>query len=373
MLTDCLFRCKLKSNFFKTLLKKAVKQVKEDDSVKSAVFQGTKKLSVEERNKPVVSVNEVLIQVKACGICGTDVHIFEGDEGAAPTPQNTVLGHEIAGIVVEIGANVTEVKLGDRVAVDPNALCGSCYFCQRGDGHFCERMVGTGTTVDGGFSEYCLVTSRQLYHLAETTSFNQGAMAEPLSCCIHGVDLCEIKTGDTVVVIGGGMIGLLTIQLAKLSGAATVILIEPIMEKRQQGLTLGATLTVDPFTENPQTVLANHQIKNVNAVIECVGRPETIQQSIELVGKQGRVMMFGLTKPDEEIVIKPFDFFQKEITLKSSFINPYTMARAIDLINQEKVDVASMVVDSVSLEKLPIILSQQELRNKGKYIVNPWL
>lgn len=341
--------------------------------MKSAVFYEAKKLRIEERSKPVAGVGEVIIEVKACGVCGTDVHIFEGDEGAAPTPANTVLGHEFAGIVIETGENVTEVSVGDRVAVDPNALCGRCYYCQRGEGHYCERMVGTGTTVDGGFSQYCLVTPKQLYLLAETTSFNQGAMAEPLSCCIHGVDLCGIKTGDTVVVIGGGMIGLLNLQLAKLSGAAHIILIEPIVEKRQQGLALGATLTIDPFTENAKEVLDKHQIKNVQAVIECVGRPETILQSIELAGKQGTVMMFGLTKPHEEIAIKPFEFFQKEITLTSSFINPYTMGRAVELINQGKVDVTTMVVDQVSLEQLPTILSDRDLRNKGKYIVNPWL
>ncbi|WP_314061960.1 zinc-dependent alcohol dehydrogenase family protein [uncultured Vagococcus sp.] len=341
--------------------------------MKSAVFYGEKKLSVEERKRPVVSMGEVLIEVKACGICGTDVHIFEGDEGAAPTPENTVLGHEFAGIVTEIGEGVKELRVGDRVAVDPNALCGSCYFCQRGEGHYCEHMVGTGTTVDGGFSQFCLVTPKQLYLLAETTSFSQGAMAEPLSCCIHGVDLCQIKTGDTVVVVGGGMIGLLNLQLAKLSGASTIILIEPIEEKRQQGLSLGATLTIDPFSENPKDVLSSRQIKNVQVVIECVGRPETIKQSIELAGKQGMVMMFGLTKPDEEITIKPFEFFQKEITLKSSFINPYTMGRAIDLINQGRVDVASMIEEVVPLENLPEILGNQKLRSKGKYIVNPWL
>ena len=182
--------------------------------MKAAVFYGKNDLRVEERNIPEIGRNDVLVRVHACGICGTDVHIFCGDEGAAPTPENTVLGHEFAGEVVKVGAGVKSVTAGDKVCVDPNKLCGSCEFCRRGIGHFCTDITGIGTTVDGGFAEYCAVPASQVYKVADSSSFEQAAMTEPVSCCLHGIELCNIKCGDTVMVIGCGMIGLIMLQLA---------------------------------------------------------------------------------------------------------------------------------------------------------------
>ena len=196
--------------------------------MKSAVFYGKGDLRVEESRKPVPGEHEVLIQVKACGVCGTDVHIYEGDEGAAEVTPPTILGHEFAGVVAEVGSKVSRFKPGDRVCVDPNRPCGACTPCRDGLAHYCEHMIGYGTTVNGGFAEFCAVEESQVYLLGENTTFEQGAMAEPVACCLHGIDLCGIRPGHQVVVIGGGMIGLLMLQLARLSGAAKVALIEPV-------------------------------------------------------------------------------------------------------------------------------------------------
>ena len=193
--------------------------------MKAAVFYGKHDLRIENINKPMANVNEVVVKVMACGICGTDIHIYEGDEGAAATPPNTVLGHEFAGIVTEIGSGVKNIKIGDRVCVDPNKLCGECYYCKSAIGHFCENIIGIGTTVNGGFEQYCAVPQSQIYKIADTTSFEEAAMTEPVSCCMHGIDLCNIKTDDTVLIIGCGMIGLIMLQLAKTAGAAKLIVI----------------------------------------------------------------------------------------------------------------------------------------------------
>lgn len=131
--------------------------------MKAAVFYGKNDLRIEEIEKPVPCSDEVLLKVMACGVCGTDVHIFHGDAGAAPTPAGTVLGHEFSGIVESVGRNVTAVKPGDKVCVDPNKLCGECDYCRGGMGHFCERITGIGTTVNGGFAEYCTVPVSQVY------------------------------------------------------------------------------------------------------------------------------------------------------------------------------------------------------------------
>ena len=240
--------------------------------MKACCFYEKNDLRVTEIEKPTPKKDEVLIKVMACGVCGTDVHIFCGDEGCFPTPAGTVLGHEFAGVVEEVGAEVKGLKAGDRVCVDPNQLCGKCYYCLSGIGHFCEEMRGIGTGVNGGFAQYCVVPESQAYKFSEKTDFAAAAMTEPVACCLHGIDLCEISCGDTVAVIGGGMIGMIMLQLAKLSGAGKLILLEPVAEKRAIAETLGADLTIDPIHENVKETLAANGIDRISCVIECVIR-----------------------------------------------------------------------------------------------------
>ena len=339
--------------------------------MKSAVFYGKHDLRVENSPMPKVGPEDILIQVKACGICGTDVHIYEGDKGAAEVTPPTILGHEFSGVIAEVGSNVTKYKVGNRVCIDPNCYCGKCDFCRNGIAHYCTDMIGYGTTVNGGFAEYCSVNQRQVYKLGDNTTFEQGAMTEPVACCLHGMDMCNIHPGSNVVVIGGGMIGLLMLQLSKLAGAARVALLEPVESKRVVAKKLGADILIDPINENVEEELKKAGMIWVNTVIECVGKTATIQQAIDIVGNKGTVMMFGLTKPDDTIAVKPFQIFQKEIELKSSFINPYTQKRALDLIDSGRLDVSSMVYAVESLENLADILSSPELRAKGKYIISP--
>ena len=339
--------------------------------MKSAVFYGKHDLRVEEYEMPKVGPKDVLIQVKACGVCGTDVHIYEGDKGAAEVTPPTILGHEFSGVIAEVGSEVTNYKAGDRVCIDPNCYCGACEPCRNGVVHYCEHMIGYGTTVNGGFAEYCAVNERQVYKLGDNTSFEQGAMTEPVACCLHGMDMCEIRPDHQVVVIGGGMIGLLMLQLSRLAGAAKVALLEPVESKREVGKKLGADICIDPIHEDVKARLKEVGMTWVNTVIECVGRPSTIEQAIDIAGNKAVVMMFGLTKPDETISVKPFEIFRKELVLKASYINPYTQKRALDLIDSGRLDVSSMVYEVADLDELADILSNPELRAKGKYIISP--
>ena len=329
--------------------------------MKSAVFYGKHDLRVEEHEMPKVGPKDVLIQVKACGVCGTDVHIYEGDKGAAEVTPPTILGHEFSGVIAEVGSEVTNYKAGDRVCIDPNCYCGACEPCRNGVVHYCEHMIGYGTTVNGGFAEYCAVNERQVYKLGDNTSFEQGAMTEPVACCLHGMDMCEIRPGHQVVVIGGGMIGLLMLQLSRLAGAAKVALLEPVESKREVGKKLGADICIDPIHEDVKARLKEEGMTWVNTVIECVGRPSTIEQAIDIAGNKAVVMMFGLTKPDETISVKPFEIFRKELVLKASYINPYTQKRALDLIDSGRLDVSSMVYEVADLDELADILSNPEL------------
>jgi threonine dehydrogenase-like Zn-dependent dehydrogenase len=341
--------------------------------MKAAVWYGPKDLRIEDAPMPAPGPEEVLIKVKACGVCGTDVHIYEGDKGSNDVAPPRILGHEMSGVVEEVGSSVNDIRPGDRVCVDPNILCGRCYYCHNGIGHFCENMRGVGTTIDGGFAEYCGVDRKAVYPVPDDMPFELACMAEPVACCLHGMDMCNIRPGSHVVVIGGGMIGLIMLQLAKVSGASKVVLIEPVAGKREKALQLGASFTIDPASGDVKRELAEGGVTRVETAIECVGLPATMSMAVDLAGRKSVVMMFGLTKPDDTIPIKPFEIFRKETEIKASFINPYTQSRAIELLSSGRIDVVSMQCDPIPLEELEAALSDPEKRKEGKWIVLPEL
>lgn len=339
--------------------------------MKAAVFYGTKTIRVDEVDVREPGPNEVQIRVRACGVCGTDLHIYSGAEGAAQCTPPTILGHEFSGVIVAAGSDVKEFNIGDRVCVDPNDMCGECYFCRTGKAHFCENMIGIGTTTDGGFAEYCTVNQKQVYKIGEELSFEEGAMAEPIACCLHGIDMTGIKPGDTVMVIGGGTIGQIMLQLARNSGASTVILSEPVKEKRDLALKLGADIAIDPLNENVTDILTKHSIKNINATIECVGLKNTMMDAVQYTGKGGTAMLFGLTDPACTIPLAPFDVFKREITIKASFINPYTHQRAVDLLKAGKINVKELITDRIPLTDITNVFTNDSYRKSGKIIIEP--
>jgi L-iditol 2-dehydrogenase len=339
--------------------------------MKAAVYQGKYNLKVRDVEKGAPGPDEVVVKVQACGVCGTDLHIYEGAEGAAKCEPPTILGHEFSGIVHEVGFNVKSFKPGDRVCVDPNDMCGKCCFCRNGKAHLCENMTGIGTTVNGGFAEFCTVREKQVYSIGDSLSFEEGAMAEPVACCLHGMDLIGVTTGDTVMLIGGGTIGLIMLQLAKLSGASTIVLVEPVQAKRDLALKLGADIVIDPFNEAIEEALSKYRIRHIDAVIECVGLKNTVMDAVKYVGRGGTVMLFGLTHPDCEIPLKPFDVFKKEYSIKASFINPYTQGRAVSLLKSGKINVKDLITDRVKLADINKVFEDKAYRSRGKIIIEP--
>jgi len=339
--------------------------------MKAAVFCGKNDIRVKDVEIGSPGPDEVKIKVEACGVCGTDLHIYEGAEGAAKCEPPTILGHEFSGVVYQVGSNVKSFKPGDRVCVDPNDMCGDCYYCKIGKAHFCENMVGIGTTTNGGFAEFCIVREKQVYKIGDNLSFEEGAMAEPVACCLHGLDLTGVQAGDTVMIIGGGTIGLIMLQLAKLSGAATLIMVEPVKLKRDMAKKFGADITIDPFNQSVRAVLDSYAIRDVNAVIECVGQKGTMQEAIRYVGKGGTAMLFGLTHPECEIPLLPFDVFRREITIKASFINPYTQSRAVSLLQSGRINVKDLITEVVSLDEITNVFEDKSYRTKGKIIIKP--
>lgn len=336
--------------------------------MKAAVYHGPGDLRVEEVPVRKLKDNEVKIQVKYCGICGTDIHIFHGDGGCCDVMPPLVPGHEFSGVVAEVGAGVKTVKVGDRVTGDPNDMCGECYFCKNGMQHFCKNNIGIGTTVDGGFAEYVIMREKQVYKVSDELSFIEAAMAEPISCCLHGIDLCNIKAGDTVLVMGGGPIGMIMMQLAKNAGASKVIMSEPVEEKREQALKLGATKTIDPLHEDVEAVLAEY-CENVNVVIECVGNVHTQADAVRFAGRGATIMYFGLAAPEESFPIRPDDIFKKELHITSSYINPYSFERAIQILESGTVELESLITNVVPLDDIADVFTKPEYRRTGKVMI----
>lgn len=336
--------------------------------MKAAVYHGKHNLVVEDVPVRELDDNEVLVKVKYCGVCGTDIHIFNGDGGSFEVIPPLIPGHEFSGVVKKIGGNVNRIKVGDRVSGDPNDMCGECYFCKNAMQQFCTNNIGVGTTVDGGFAEYVIMHEKQLYTFSEDLSFIEAAMAEPISCCLHGIDLCHIKSGDTVLIIGGGPIGMIMLQLAKKEGATKVILSEPVEEKRELALKLGATKVIDPMNEDVQAVLDEYT-PNVNVVIECVGNVHTQADAIKYAGKCATVMLFGLAAPEESVPVKPDDIFKKELHITSSFINPYTYERAIQVLESKTLDLESLITNIVPLDDIADVFTKPEYRRTGKVMI----
>ena len=336
--------------------------------MKAAVYHGPGDLRVEEVPVRKLKDNEVKIQVKYCGICGTDIHIFHGDGGCCDVTPPLVPGHEFSGVVAEVGSKVKTVKVGDRVTGDPNDMCGECYFCKSGMQHFCKNNIGVGTTVDGGFAEYVIMREKQVYKVSDDLSFIEAAMAEPISCCLHGIDLCNIKAGDTVLVMGGGPIGMIMMQLAKNAGASKVIMSEPVEEKREQALKLGATKTIDPLHEDVEAVLAEY-CENVNVVIECVGNVHTQADAVRFAGRGATIMYFGLAAPEESFPIRPDDIFKKELHITSSYINPYSFERAIQILESGTVELESLITNVVPLDDIADVFTKPEYRRTGKVMI----
>lgn len=340
--------------------------------MKAAVFYKKHDMRVEEIHRKEPGPDDVLIKVQACGICGTDIHIYEGAEGSTKVTPPLVLGHEFSGVVEAAGRNITDIGIGDRVCVDPNIMCGKCYFCRKGQEHFCENHIGVGTTVDGAFAEYITICEKQVYKIPDNLTYEEVAMAEPISCCLNGIDLTGIKTGDTVLVIGGGTIGLIMLQLVVFSGAGSVILIEPVKWKRDLAGKLGADIVINPFNDNIDDVFEDNSIRNVERVFECVGSVNTMEAALEYAGRGASVMLFGLTPPSSEIRIRPYDIFRKELKIGSSFINPYTVERSIKLLASGRVRVKDIITDEIGIDDIVKVFEDSTYRDKGKIIVKPY-
>jgi 2-desacetyl-2-hydroxyethyl bacteriochlorophyllide A dehydrogenase len=317
--------------------------------MKAVRLEATGQLSLHNVEKPAPGSGELLVRVEACGICGTDRHLFHGE---FPSKPPVTLGHEFTGIVEQIGPGVTGFRNGMRITGDPNISCGQCPECQRGRVNLCTNLRAIGIHRDGGFAEHVIVPEKQAFVLPDDLDPLHGAFCEPLACCLHGVDLADIRTGSSVIVLGGGVIGLLVVQLARLAGATKVVLVTRSAEKRRLAESLGATATADASDGDITDRLTSpHGLlpDGADVVIECAGVAETIEQAPSLARRGGTVVILGVMPQGVKTTIEPFDLLFREIRLIGSFINPFTHRRAAELIASGIIKVEPLISRRIGL------------------------
>ena len=332
----------------------------------AAVFSGTRNITVRDYSLRPLEKSELLIKVAYCGVCGTDKHIYEGN---ATSSIPVILGHEYSGTITEKGSKNTKFDIGDKVAIDPNIYCGCCKFCRIGKVNFCENLKALGVTHDGGFAEYSIVPISQVYLVPNDFDLSIAAFAEPLSCCLRGIEHADIKPGNSVVIIGGGPIGLLMIQLVKNAGASRIILIEPDAHKQKLGIELGADYYLSPVEEKISEKINELTDSQVDVVIECVGNKNTVDQAINLAGKGGKIVIFGLAPKDQHITLNLQHLFQNELKIFNSFLNPFTIKPAIDLLIHNRINVQQLITKQVSLKNINDVFHDNDFAHNIKVLI----
>jgi 2-desacetyl-2-hydroxyethyl bacteriochlorophyllide A dehydrogenase len=316
--------------------------------MKGAVIYSPGDIRVVDLEIPKPSPEEVLIQVAACGVCGTEHTLYTGGYYAN---YPVVLGHEFAGVVMEVGEKVTKFKTGDRVTVDPNRVCHKCDYCQIGRVHLCADLVTYGITHNGGDADFMVAAEENVYRLPDSMTLEEGAFVEPLACALRAFEVAEIELGDTVLVLGAGSMGNLITQCVALSGAANVITSEPIKLRRDLALKNGATMVIDPMTQDVDAEVRKVKRIGADVVIEVVGGLKAQSKAIGYARRGGQVVFYGVSPKGGKIEVSPFDINENEIKVTGSFNNPYTTAQAITLIASRKIRVDNLVTHRIQLER----------------------
>jgi 2-desacetyl-2-hydroxyethyl bacteriochlorophyllide A dehydrogenase len=307
--------------------------------VKAAVISSPGVVGIETVDDPAPGPGEVVVQVAACGLCGTDLHILQGE--FAPTLP-IVPGHEFAGEVVAVGAAVRGLATGDRVAVDPSLYCHECHYCRIGRSNLCERWAAIGVTVAGGAAEYAVAPAANCVKLPEHVATRDAALIEPLSCAVRGYDILRSQLASHVLIYGSGTMGLMMMELAKRTGAATVDMVD-VNEERlttARGLGCSSTATSADAIERP---------RGWDVVIDATGNADAIQDALGRVGKGGTFLQFGVADYAARATIEPYRIYNQEITITGSMAVLHSYERAAELFAGGVLDPEVFISDRLPL------------------------
>jgi len=342
--------------------------------VKAAIYYDVNNVRIKSIPTPKIGSDEVLIHVKACGICASDYRSVKIRRSPYIRPPR-ILGHEIAGEIVEVGDNVEGLEEGMRVTIAPGVGCGKCSFCLTGMDNLCKDRLIIGANLDGGFAEYIKLPTAYLKGVipfSENLTFEEAALTEPLSCCLHGIIRADVKLGDTVVILGAGPIGLFHLQLAKALGA-NVIVVETVKKRKELAQKFGADEVIDFKEVDP--VKAVKDLTNgekADKVIVAVGSVQAITQGLNMVKDAGTLLIFGGVPPGTSMNIDPNLIHYSEINVTGSIDSTIAeFKKALELISKKIIDVNSMISHRISLENIMKGFELIEKKESIKVIVKP--
>lgn len=317
--------------------------------MKSIYLITSGEIGIKEVEEPIRKQNEALIKVKSIGICGSDIGAYRGTNPLVSYPR--IIGHEIAGEVLEIGENSNDIKVGDRVIIDPYIYCGDCYPCSLGRTNCCEDLKVLGVHIDGGMTELFAHPSELLHKVPDNIPWEQVPAVEPLTIALHAIHRLNVKEGEHVAIIGAGPIGLLA-ALVALAYNATPILIDIVDERLKFANGLGIKHTVNPIKADAVKIIKEiTNARMAEAVIEASGSNIAIRNSIDYVAYAGRVAFTGW--PKEDTMLPTGLFTKKEIDIRGSRTSAGEFEEALKLISEGTIDVTPIISKVVSLEEIP--------------------
>lgn len=343
--------------------------------MKALMLSRYENLEVIDIPEPACAPDEVLIRVAACGICGSDVHGYDGSSGRRIPP--VVMGHEGAGIIERVGEDVKGYKPGDRVTFDSTVYCGGCEFCRRGEVNLCNNRQVLGVSCgdyrrNGAFAELVAVPARILYHLPTEFPFEEAAMLEAVSVALHGVRVAQMKGGESALVIGAGMIGVLTAQAARAAGCKCVMIADVDAARLKMAEEVGIPDTLHlSGQELINEVLRRTSGRGVDVVLEAVGRAETVVASIECVRRGGTVTLIGNIQPEVPLPLQRV--VTREVRLQGSCASAGEYNEAIRLMSEGAITVKPLISAMSSLDEAPDWFRRLHGREPGllKVVVTP--
>jgi L-iditol 2-dehydrogenase len=321
--------------------------------MKALVLKEYRRFAVEDFPVPALQPDEVLVRVRACGICGSDVHGMDGSSGRRIPP--IVMGHEAAGEIAQTGSGVTGWKTGDHVTFDSTVHCGDCWYCRRGKINLCENRRVLGVSCGeyrrhGAFAEFVAVPQRILYRLPDNLSFEQAAMVEAVSVAVHAVKRTPLSEDTVALVVGTGMIGLLVVQALRAAGCKQIIAVDLEENKLSLAKKFGATQTIKADDAAlPEKIRALTGGRGVDAALEVVGLPQTVKTAIESVRKGGSVTLVGNLKPQVDLPLQTV--VTRELTLIGTCASAGEYPECLDLIASGKINVTEFISATPPLEE----------------------
>ena len=314
--------------------------------MKAVVFPDAQQLQIEQVPDPEYGADEVIVEVTSCGICGTDLHIYRA-EYMSDFP--LIPGHEFHGKVVEVGKNVTNLKVGDRVAVDPNLYCGKCSRCRNEQSNQCLNLEVVGVTRNGAFSNFVNVPERACYPLPDNMTDTQAAFVEPLACVVYALRRMRVYPADRVLIIGAGPMGLLLVQALRHNGASLITVMEKQQHRLDMAKSMGANAVVLAGTDQ-DAHLRDLSHDGFDVVIDATGIPAVIQNAFKYLKPRGQFLQFGVAPMGQKIEIEPYMIFRYDWTIIGSFALCYTFQPAIDWLANGVIDVDPLVSHHVPMD-----------------------